>query len=26
VVVEPDAENHRVVVRFEEEGICKVDV
>jgi hypothetical protein len=26
VVVEPDAENHRVVVRFEEEGICRVDV
>jgi len=26
VVIEPDPDNHRVVVRFEEEGICEVDV
>lgn len=26
VVIEPDVANHRVVVRFEEEGICEVDI
>lgn len=26
VVVEPDQDNYRVIVRFEEEGICEVDV
>ena len=26
VLVLPDADNHRIVIRFEEEGICEVDI
>jgi hypothetical protein len=26
VLILPDADNHRIVVRFEEEGICQVEV
>lgn len=26
VVIDPDAENHRIYVRLEEEGICEVEI
>jgi hypothetical protein len=26
VVIDPDAANHRIVVKFEEEGICEIDI